>query len=100
SLPEVQEPGGAATVRPRAQSRPPAMKFLSRACAGRLRWLFPVFVLGLWLCQSLQASLPSGNPVLLLTINGHIDPLQSRYLKRGLDEAVRVRASCVVLQID
>ena len=40
------------------------------------------------------------HPVLMLEVSGTIDPAQARYVTRGLEEARRVQASALVIQMD
>ena len=39
-------------------------------------------------------------PVLLLEVSGTIDPAEARYITRGLEQALRIQASALVIQLD
>jgi membrane-bound serine protease (ClpP class) len=66
----------------------------------RLAWLGALAVLGGALLADTQPVAAQGPAVHVLTVQGVINPVQSRYLTRGIESANAAGASAVVIKLD
>jgi membrane-bound serine protease (ClpP class) len=64
------------------------------------RFLLPIGLLFLGLVAACAPSIDQREAVHVLTYDGAVDPVMSRYLDRGIDEAERTDARAVVLRLD